>query len=277
MAVLADIATVKQYIDPGIKAQAQRAYQFIRENKQARVRLASSTIEGAVGGALIGAAAGALVGVPFGASPVFAKGGSAIGAAIGIGLSVRYEILHYKRSNIYSEWLQKATAEKVYPIFQKYLRDEHLEEFLCPLTSSLIQTPLKDPHGCIFEAANVERAFDLAPLNDDGIKTVNCFNAKGNNAEGAKGIHVLNFEDFAYDPTYHPRLMAVLLPKFLQANQDPAVLAGLKAIRAHIIEERSNLLSASIDNQIKEAVSGSISKETLLKKVSDQFEKWKIA
>jgi hypothetical protein len=278
MSVKADIATVQKYVGPGTVSQIQRAYEFFGSNQDVQVRIGTCAVEGFVGGMIAGAAAGAVIGIPFGASAILAKGGAAIGGSVFMGLSIRYEILKYKSSAVYSDWLQKATAEKVYPIFQKYLHDEHLEEFLCPLSGKLIQTPMKDQKGNVYEAARIQKAFaEEAIVNQEGVKTISCLNPKGNGVEGASHVQVLKFENFSYDLNYHTRLIAALKPKFLQASLDPTVLAGLKAIRAHIIEERANMLKASIDNQIKGAVEGSISKDDLLSRIGEQYDRLKIS
>ena len=184
-------------------------------------------------------------------------------------------MIEFKRSGIYDAWKQKATAEKVYPIFQRYLQEQHLDEFNCPLTGSLIQNPLRDPHGCVFEASQVQRGFDLATPGPDGVKRVQCFNAKGK--EGQSGITTFTQDQFVYDLGYHNRLMQALTPLFLQASKNPAVLSGLNAIRANVVETRSRMLVSAVEENSKSVVTGEMSKADFLAHMGALADKLKIA
>lgn len=159
----------------GIQYVIDTAQSNSKEKEEVALRILSISIPTIVGSTAIGAALGAVAGGILGAinsasilsapgAVVGGKAGAVAGLGVGIVLAPYIVTIYVRQSDHYIQWKTKALQEKVYPLFQEFLKnDATFLDLLCPITKDLPLIPVRTPYGHVFEKAAIETWIETNP------------------------------------------------------------------------------------------------------------------
>lgn len=113
---------------------------------------------------------GSLIGcVGLAGGPIGLVAGVAAGAGLGFvvgGIYIKHKItknikIRLFTSDHYIKWRTEAITTKIYPIFKNFVdTDKEFEDFLCPITSDIISSPMRAPDGNTYEKEKIEEYLD---------------------------------------------------------------------------------------------------------------------
>ena len=112
---------------------------------------------GAVGGPLM-AAAGVCTGIGV---------GTIIGGAIITHLVNEKVNIQIKYSDQFTLWRMMAIRDKVYPLFQRFIKENQFDEFFCPISLQLCNMPMLAPDGKTYDKENIEEYISYKTNQDD--------------------------------------------------------------------------------------------------------------
>ncbi|HEY4255533.1 MAG TPA: NSE2 family E3 SUMO-protein ligase [Chlamydiales bacterium] len=188
--------TITTQLGTDFQSKAKRGAQFANEHPTTALKVPLSGALGVAIGAGAGMGAGALLSVvtPIPA-PFSMKAGGALGAAILGALAIKHQIVVIHESAIYETWKKERTQE-VNDVFRRYLEENQLEEFFCPITLELIVTPVYHTHDNkhVFERSEI-----LKLIQQQGNKAVCPCCRKP-----------IQKEDLILDLEYHKRVLPLL-------------------------------------------------------------------
>lgn len=117
---------------------------------------AVGTVVGALAGGVVGTVKGGAMSVP--GALTGAKIGGCAGFTLGIAVSSIHVTIQIRQSDHYIRWKTQALQDKVYPLFQDFLKqDEQFQDLICPISFALPVVPVKSPNGHVYEKASIEK------------------------------------------------------------------------------------------------------------------------
>jgi hypothetical protein len=123
------------------------------------VIVASSATTGAAIGCVAGAGIGSMiepgVGTRVGMYAGGALGGLA-GGAIGTVMAKRTIMILIPRTKFFARWKRTAQRDKLYPLFEKILKENVFTSLTCPISLELPVVPVETPCGHIYEQEQIE-------------------------------------------------------------------------------------------------------------------------
>jgi hypothetical protein len=142
------------------------------------------------------------------------------GAALGAFMGGFFTLKSIKMVTEIDMWGCQATATGVMSKFQTFVRQE-LKQFVCPYTQELIEHPMKDDKGYVYEKVAIETAqTSLAHL------------VRG------KGDGNLQHPELMYDGLYHVKVVNAIDDLFKGTEIDADVKQGLLAYREAVAKDR---------------------------------------
>lgn len=176
----ADKKNIRIYVGINTANGLQRGMKYIEEctfeeRKEITLRILSVSIPTIVGSTAIGAALGAVAGGILGGlksmgtlsapgAVVGAKAGAVAGFGVGIVLAPYVTTIAIRNSEHYINWKTRALKEKIYPLFQEFLKEtDSFKDLICPLSCDLPVIPVRSPYGHVFEKSWIESWLDMNP------------------------------------------------------------------------------------------------------------------
>lgn len=255
--VNADNQAVDLYTKTDLSTTFKRTEQYIKENPDKQTlayRIASVSIGTiamtTVAGTCVGGAAGGIIGLVAGAAVpsalTGAKIGCGVGFSVGLILSPITTIVSIKTSQEYINWKTQALVNRIYPIYQEYLKqDEEFRDLICPISHELPVVPVRSPNGHVYEKSEIETWLDSNPNNPCPMR--------GNPFTKA---------DLIYDEKHVRKIVMrarALMNQHVIQNQD--VEAGIKALSNNLVERSASLLAEELSQVAKEALEKDFSPE----------------
>jgi U-box domain len=137
------------------------------------------TLAGAAAGGLVGAVAGIVLAPPSGGVSIVPSivTGAKIGAGAGWAVSVMEipKIVQHTihQSDAFITWKTRALNDRVYPIFQEYIRRADMQDLICPISLEIPLIPVKAPCGHTYDKASIQNWLLQKPEGD-----YNCCHAR---------------------------------------------------------------------------------------------------
>jgi hypothetical protein len=222
---------------------------------------------GGIAGSMIGANVGTSVGTFY---PVIgpriggiaggALGGVA-GAAIGDALSRRTITIIISRTSCFADWKKNALRDNLYPLFQEILRENVLEDLICPITHELPVVPVRTPCNHIYDmSAIVEWLHNKDEYNKRNVEHPN------DRCCVLGCVTVFTAKDLTYSQPHLSRIMNAARDRIdqlkAQSNPDSSrLLEGASAIYKDADNVSSGVFTGIMDHEGKTAFSSGMSLE----------------
>jgi|GEM_PF-3397158 hypothetical protein len=217
-------------------------------------------------------------------------GGALIGGVLGSSATFYLDIVRVTQSSAFRDWKAQATRDKVFSVFEGFLRahENELEEFLCPLTHTLIHFPVrqrgiagqervyekgdieawiakqegkveeKRKSGAYEREAKTTQDPDLLRLKvPERVKALEAEDLRGTSPQRERRIRV---SELFYDLDYHPRLFA-RLRQIYNRKLAAIVAAGFQAFSDDAVNHRKQIVGAELAALSQRWGRGEISQE----------------
>lgn len=212
--------------------QNTTALGFLKKKWVRQQVLDKCIIHGALTGALSAlAAAVATLWIAPPLVPKAAIAAGAVGFAVGSVSSFTYQAVKIKQSDIFKNWVLQKKANKLYPLFERYIENRIPNDLRCPYTLSIISVPVQAHEGHVMERDEVMK--DLARGNG----TVACLHCTRSFTE----------KDLSYAAAYHRNVLALLRPIFQEVVDNPVLIEGVQAYEKQAAEQSSNMMQGELD------------------------------
>lgn len=251
------LEVVRAYDGPGLGAALANASKFLDEYDGGRlyVQIRADVIGGAVGGLCIGSIIG-LAGAAILCPPAIPEVVLACGIIGGAGGAIAVGRSHYlsiKKSKIYDAWKAEAQRKDLYNVFQTYINSEAYSSYICGITQSLCQVPVKDGAGHLFEQMSIHNYIDR----------------NGGSVMCPFRCGQVTKADFVYVDGYHRELFGKLMPKLSAGEVQEPVASGIQALHDAAVEINSEMAMEEMKVDMKGLMSGKVSRKDFDNKVDE--------